>query len=133
HRPARLRARQSRAHARPVLGAVGGARLGRALRRAFVDLLARHPRHHGKAVVGALSSLKKDSLGTWDTLAEFLRDARLRETGALSSLANALAASPDDQRELALGDGGPILFELAKDLRVLKGARLAATRCLFEA
>ena len=81
-----------------------------------------------------LATLKKESLGDWPSLADYLREARHRETGALSALSAALTATPEEQRELAEAeDAGAILLDLAADLRVPKGSRLAAARCLLEA
>jgi len=81
-----------------------------------------------------LATLKKESAGKWPTLADYLREARHRETGALSALSAALTATPEEQKELAEAeDAGAILLDLASDLRVPKGSRLAAARCLLEA
>ena len=81
-----------------------------------------------------LSTLKRESAGAWPSLADYLREARHRETGALSALAAALTATPEEQKELAgAEDAGAILLDLAADLRVPKGSRLAAARCLLEA
>jgi hypothetical protein len=80
-----------------------------------------------------LATMRKSGLGEWPTLPDFFREARLRETSALGALATALTAGAEEQRELAESDGaGPVLLDLARDLRVPKGARLAATRCLVE-
>ena len=80
-----------------------------------------------------LPTLRATGMGSWPTLPDFLREVRLRETSALSALVAALSATPEEQSELAYGEGaGPILLELARDLRVPKGARLAAVRCLLE-
>ena len=81
-----------------------------------------------------LAELKKQSAGAWPSLADYLREVRHRETSALSALAAALTATPEEQKELAEAeDAGAILLDLASDLRVPKGARLAAARCLLEA
>ena len=80
-----------------------------------------------------LNTLKREGVGSWTTLADFLREARMRETGALGALAAALTAPPEEQKELAQGEGAAVLLELACDLRVPKGGRLAAARCLLEA
>src|SRR5438552_4289909 len=80
-----------------------------------------------------LNTLKREGVGSWTTLADFLREARMRETGALGALTAALTAPPEEQKELAQGEGGAVLLELACDLRVPKGGRLAAARCLLEA
>ena len=81
-----------------------------------------------------LATLKKESAGSWASLADYLREARHRETGALSALSAALTATAEEQKELALAeDAGAILLDLASDLRVPKGSRLAAARCLLEA
>src|SRR5258706_2722287 len=81
-----------------------------------------------------LATLKKESAGAWPSLADYLREARHRETGALAALAGALSAPLPEQKELAdAPDAGAILLELASDLRVPKGSRLAAARCLLEA
>src|SRR5690242_5004969 len=81
-----------------------------------------------------LSTLKKESNGEWRSLGDYLREARHRETGALAALASALSAPADEQKELAEGpEAGAILLELACDLRVPKGSRVAAARVLLEA
>src|SRR5439155_19798736 len=67
-------------------------------------------------------------------LDDYLRELRHRETGALAALAKALPARTQEQRELAeYGEAGAVLLEVACDLRVPKGSRLAAARCLLEA
>src|SRR3981081_888417 len=81
-----------------------------------------------------LATLRQSRAGEWKNLDEYLRELRHRETGALAALANALSAPPQEQKELvAPGGGGAILLEVAGDLRVPKGARLAASRALLEA
>jgi len=81
-----------------------------------------------------LATLRQSRAGEWKNLDEYLRELRHRETGALAALANALSAPPQEQKELvAHGEGGAILIEVACDLRVPKGARLAASRALLEA
>src|SRR5882672_9031202 len=81
-----------------------------------------------------LATLRQSRAGEWKNLDEYLRELRHRETGALAALANALSAPPQEQKELvAHGEGGAILIEIACDLRVPKGARLAASRALLEA
>ena len=81
-----------------------------------------------------LAALKKESAGLWPSLDDYLREVRHRETSALSALSAALTATPEEQKELAEAeDAGAILLDLASDLRVPKGARLAAARCLLEA
>lgn len=80
-----------------------------------------------------LPTLRATGMGAWATLPEFLRELRLRETSALGALGTALSATAEEQSELAHVDGaGPVLLELSRDLRVPKGARLAAVRCLLE-
>src|SRR5438876_5512629 len=80
-----------------------------------------------------LATLKKESAGEWPSLADYLREARHRETGALAALSAALSAPFIEQKELAdTPDAGAILLELASDLRVPKGSRLAAARVLLE-
>ena len=81
-----------------------------------------------------LATLRQDRAGEWSNLEDYLRDLRRRETGALAALASALSAPGPEQRELAdHGEGGAVLLEVACDLRVPKGARLGAARCLVEA
>ncbi len=80
-----------------------------------------------------LATLKRESGGAWPSLGDYLREARHRETSALAALAAALTATPEDQKELAAApDADAILLDLACDLRVPKGARLAAARSLLE-
>jgi hypothetical protein len=81
-----------------------------------------------------LATLRQDRAGEWTDLDQYLRDLRHRETGALAALARALSAPADEQKELAEhGEAGAILLEVACDLRVPKGTRLAASRTLLEA
>ena len=80
-----------------------------------------------------LSTLNRDKFGSWSTLLAFLQDLNRRETGSLAALAAALIAPPDEQKELAQGEALLVLADLAGDLRVQKGARLAAIRCCIEA
>src|SRR5438128_2017190 len=84
--------------------------------------------------MGILATLRQDRAGEWKTLDDYLRELRHRETGALAALANALPAPSHEQKELAEhGEAGAVLLEVACDLRVPKGSRLAATRGLVEA
>src|SRR5215469_15345708 len=84
--------------------------------------------------MGILSTLRSDKAGEWPSLGDYLRELRHRETGALGALANALTAPAQEQQELAeTADAGPILLDVACDLRMPKGARLGAARCLLEA
>jgi len=84
--------------------------------------------------VSILATLRQDRAGEWKTLDDFLRELRHRETGALAALAGALAAPAQEQKELAEhGEAGAVLLEVACDLRVPRGGRLAAARCLLEA
>jgi len=84
--------------------------------------------------VPILATLRQDRAGEWTNLDDYLRELRHRETGALAALANALSAPAQEQRELAEhGEAGAVLLEVACDLRVPKGGRLAAARCLIEA
>jgi len=84
--------------------------------------------------VSILATLRQDRAGEWANLDEYLRQLRHRETGALAALANALSAPTQEQKELAdHGEAGAVLLEVACDLRVPKGGRLAAARCLLEA
>jgi hypothetical protein len=84
--------------------------------------------------VGILSTLRQDKAGDWPSLLEFLRQARHREASAVAALGNALGAPAVEQKELAESiDAGPVLLELACDLRVPRTSRLAAARCLLEA
>jgi hypothetical protein len=80
-----------------------------------------------------LTALKKDRLGEWTTVADYLADLRRRETNSVAALGLLLAAMPEEQRELAEGKGLAILVEVASDLRIPKASRLAAARCAIEA
>jgi hypothetical protein len=80
--------------------------------------------------VALLATLKKDRLGDWATLADFADDLRRRDTAALAALANVLGAPADEQRELSASID--VLVDVARDLRVPKGGRLAAARCALE-
>jgi len=80
-----------------------------------------------------LATLKKETAGQWPNLGDYLCEARHRETSALAALSAALTATPEEQKELAgAPDADAILLDLACDLRVPKGSRLAAARCLLE-
>ena len=81
-----------------------------------------------------LATLRQDRAGEWKSLEEYLRELRHRETGALAALGSALSAPAQEHKELAEHrEAGAVLLEVACDLRVPKGARLAAARCLLEA
>src|SRR5207302_9735174 len=54
-------------------------------------------------------------------------------TNSVAALALALAAAPEDQRELAGSGGLSVLVEVASDLRIPKTSRVAALRCAIEA
>lgn len=83
--------------------------------------------------MAVLATLKKDRLGEWGSLAEYLADLKRRETNSVAALAVLLSAPPDEQRELAAGKGLAVLVEVAGDLRLPKGPRLAAARSSVEA
>ncbi len=84
--------------------------------------------------MGILTTLRQDRAGEWSNLDDYLRELRHRESAAVAALANALSAPSADQVELAsTPDGAAALLEIACDLRMPKGSRLAATRCLLEA
>ena len=83
--------------------------------------------------MAVLATLKKDRLGEWPTLAEYLTDLRRRETNSVAALSLLLSSPPEEQREIAQGSGLALLIEIASDLRLPKGSRLAATRCAVEA
>ena len=80
-----------------------------------------------------LTTLNKERFGTWTTLLAYLQDLNRRESGSMAALAVALTAPAEEQRELAAGEGLLVLADVAGDLRVQKGARLAAVRCCIEA
>jgi len=81
-----------------------------------------------------LATLRQDRTGEWKTLDDYLRELRHREADAVAALGNALSAAPQEQKELAEhGEAGAVLLEVACDLRVPKGSRLSAARCLLEA
>src|SRR5207237_9944789 len=81
-----------------------------------------------------LATLRQDRAGAWKSLDDYLRELRHREAAALAALANSLSQPAAERRELAEhGEAGAVVLEVACDLRVPKGARLAATRCLLEA
>jgi hypothetical protein len=82
--------------------------------------------------MAVLATLKKDRLGEWATLPEYLADLRRRETNSVAALAVLLSAPADEQREIAQGSGLLVLIEIASDLRLPKGSRLAAARCAIE-
>jgi len=83
--------------------------------------------------MAVLATLKKDRLGEWPTLAEYLADLRRRETNSVAALALLLSSPAEEQREIAQGGGLAVLIEIASDLRLPKGSRLAAARCAVEA
>src|SRR5882762_9161997 len=83
--------------------------------------------------MGILATLNKEKLGHWGSLLDYLQDLNRRESGSLAALAAALTAPAEEQKELGQGDGVLVLADIAGDLRVQKGARLAALRCAIEA
>jgi hypothetical protein len=83
--------------------------------------------------MAVLAALKKDRLGEWPTVDDFLSDLRKRETNSVAALALALGATTQDRRELAEGAGLAVLVEVASDLRIPKTSRVAAARCAMEA
>lgn len=83
--------------------------------------------------MAVLATLKKDRLGEWPTLAVYLADLRRRETNSVAALAGLLSSPAEEQREVAQGSGLGVLIEIASDLRLPKGSRLAAARCAVEA
>src|SRR5207248_10882332 len=82
--------------------------------------------------MSVLTTLKKDHLGDWPSVADYLRDLRRRETNSVAALAVMLGAAPEEHRELAK-EGLAILVEVASDLRIPKTSRVAAARCALEA
>src|SRR5438874_5494253 len=82
--------------------------------------------------MSVLTTLKKDHLGDWPSVADYLRDLRRRETNSVAALAVMLGAAPEEHRELAR-EGLAILVEVASDLRIPKTSRVAAARCALEA
>ena len=65
--------------------------------------------------MAVLAALKKDRLGEWPTVADYLSDLRKRETNSVAALALALGATPQDRRELAEGAGLSLLVEVASE------------------
>jgi hypothetical protein len=83
--------------------------------------------------MSVLATLRKDRAGDWTGLDDYVRELRHRETAALAALAGVLSAPADEQKELAdHAEAAAVLLEVARDLRVPKGARLGAARCLLE-
>jgi hypothetical protein len=84
--------------------------------------------------MGILATLRQDRAGDWKTLDEYLRELRHRESAAVAALASGLSAPLQEQKELAEhAEAGAVLLEIACDLRMPKGSRLSAARCLLEA
>ena len=79
-----------------------------------------------------LDTFRKDSWGSWKTLAEFADALTHRDAAALTALGAALGMDPPEQKELGAAAAN-VLVAVAGDLRAQKGARLAATRCALEA
>ena len=79
-----------------------------------------------------LDTFRRDSWGSWKSLADFAEALGHRDAGALTALGAALGLPPPEQKELGAA-AAPVLVALAGDLKVQKGARLAATRCALEA
>ncbi|HWE22649.1 MAG TPA: hypothetical protein VG496_01800, partial [Myxococcales bacterium] len=82
--------------------------------------------------MAVLGVLKKDRLGDWPTIAEYLAALRRRETNSVAALAMLATASSEEQRELAESDGIAVLVEVAADLRLPKTSRIAAALCAIE-
>ena len=79
-----------------------------------------------------LDTFRKDSWGSWKSLADFAEALEQRDAAALTALGAALGMAPPEQKELGAA-AAPVLIGVAGDLKVQKGARLAATRCALEA
>lgn len=76
--------------------------------------------------------LKREGFGTYKAVDEFVGELARRSTSALGGFGAVLASkSPDDVKEAAQGDGQNVCAELVRDLRVPKGARVAALRALM--
>jgi hypothetical protein len=79
-----------------------------------------------------LDTFRAQSWGSWKSLEALAEALVRREPAALTALGAALGLEPTEQKEL--GEGcGPALADLVGDLKVAKGARLAAVRCVLEA
>ena len=71
--------------------------------------------------MAVLTTLKRDRLGEWTTLAEYLADLRRRDMSSVAALALLLSSPAEEQREIAQGGGLAVLIEIAPDLRLRKG------------
>lgn len=77
--------------------------------------------------------LKREGFGAYNTVDDFTGELGRRSTSALGALGAALVAKPEDLVEAARGDGHGICADVVGDLRVAKGARLAALRAVLMA
>lgn len=81
-----------------------------------------------------ISWLKREGFGTYGTLDEFVGELARRSTSALGGLGAALVSAPaNDLTEVAQGQGQGICTDVVRDLRVPKGARLAALKAVLVA
>lgn len=78
--------------------------------------------------------LKREGFGSYATLDEFVGELARRSTSALGGLGAALVgASPADLAEVGQGTGQNVCTDVVRDLRVPKGARLAALKAVLSA
>ncbi len=75
--------------------------------------------------------LKREGFGAYDSLDDFTGELGRRSTSALGALAAALVARPEELAELGKGNGHGICASIVGDLRVAKGARLAALKAVL--
>lgn len=78
-----------------------------------------------------LAWLRKEGFGTYATIDEFRGELARRSTSAVGGLGNAVAVVPEDLAEVAQGAGQGVCADLVRDLRVARGARVAALRGLL--
>jgi len=81
--------------------------------------------------VALIAWLKREGFGTYASVDEFVGELARRSTSALGALGAALYSSPDDLQEAARGAGQVTCTDVVRDLRVARGARLAALRGLL--
>lgn len=77
--------------------------------------------------------LKREGFGTYATVDEFAGELARRSTSALGALGAALQAPVEDLLEVAQGANLGVCVEVVRDLRVARGARLAALRAVLMA
>jgi hypothetical protein len=84
-------------------------------------------------VASLLNFLKREGFGEWESVETLRADLMRRVASALGGVAAAAQSEPAMMRELCAPDGGELMQSLARDMRVQRGARLAALKAALDA